>query len=191
MSVDAVQQKSKVPLSVASSVAELLLRDLRDGCERIEIAGSIRRRRENVGDIEIVAIPKFAFDLLGGRGYSELDGAIDRLMDISLIGIWLAPTKTGDRYKQFKLFYKGLDLCKLDLFIVSQETWGCQFAIRTGPASFSHRLVTPRRHGGLCPAHLRFKDGRLWHNEVALETPEEKDVFDFLGLPWCEPWQRT
>ncbi len=39
-------------------IAEKVKAQLAPHCERIEIAGSIRRKKPDVGDIEIVAIPK-------------------------------------------------------------------------------------------------------------------------------------
>lgn len=56
--------KNKLPyehmLSIALPVVELL----RPRCKRIEIAGSLRRRREEIGDIEIVAEPNdYVLDL--------------------------------------------------------------------------------------------------------------------------------
>jgi len=48
----------RVPLADARVIAESLMAALGPGCERIEIAGSIRRGRPDVGDIELVAIPR-------------------------------------------------------------------------------------------------------------------------------------
>ena len=44
----------EVAIEIAEKVKALLL----PHCERIEIAGSVRRKKPNVKDIEIVAIPK-------------------------------------------------------------------------------------------------------------------------------------
>jgi len=46
-------------LEKAKAIAEELKELLAPACERIRIAGSIRRRKPDVGDIEILAIPKF------------------------------------------------------------------------------------------------------------------------------------
>lgn len=62
------------PMSLreALGLARILADDLRPHCSRIEIAGSIRRGKAWVNDIEIVAIPKqvpvaAAEDLFGGE----------------------------------------------------------------------------------------------------------------------------
>lgn len=46
------------PLAHAEQVALELVAVLEDTCDRIEVAGSIRRRKSDVGDIEILAISK-------------------------------------------------------------------------------------------------------------------------------------
>lgn len=45
-------------LDYAKQIAEALIEELRPYCERISIAGSIRRGKQEVKDIEIVAVPK-------------------------------------------------------------------------------------------------------------------------------------
>lgn len=51
--------EGKLLLPVAQSWAEALVAHLRPHCTRIHIAGSIRRQKEWVKDIEIVCIPKY------------------------------------------------------------------------------------------------------------------------------------
>ena len=96
--------------------------------------------------------------------------------------------KNGPRYKQIQL-PEGINL---DLFIVQPPAqWGVIYLIRTGSAEFSHRFVTPRKHGGLLPSHLCVKDGAIWSNNHIIETPQERDVFDLAGVPWIEPEKRV
>ena len=49
-----------MPLAFATTLAKKLVDELAPYCQRIEIAGSVRRQSAEVGDIELVAIPKFA-----------------------------------------------------------------------------------------------------------------------------------
>jgi DNA polymerase/3'-5' exonuclease PolX len=153
---------------------------LRDYCERIEIAGSLRRMKPTIGDIEIVCIPKIVqgLDLFGGPGERI------NLLEEQTRGYHIL--KGGPKYKQIQL--KSI---KLDLFIATPETWGMIYVIRTGCADFTHWLVTPRQKGGALPSNMRAADGRLWMGNTALDTPEERDVFDTLRLEWIEPEQRT
>lgn len=174
----------KIPLARAQKLSDAVRRELEPACVRIEVAGSIRRRRPEVGDIEIVAIPKRSpslFDDAGGYSYLE------ELLDILVGTDRLVRLKSGDKYKQFHL--PKADCC-LDLFLCSADTWGVIFTIRTGPADFSRRLVTQRCKGGLLPSDLCVRDGRIWRGQAALETPEERRVFDVAEIKWLEPWER-
>ena len=108
-------------------------------CERIEIAGSIRRRKPECGDIELVAIPKIepVVDLLGET--------VDQrsLLDQVLLDRYTV-LKGKDKYKQVLV-----DDVPVDIFIQPDPaTWGVNFAIRTGSADFAKWLVTSRFDGG-------------------------------------------
>ena len=64
--------KSKFPLPLAEVTGQSLIRLLADSCDRIEIAGSVRRQVFEVGDIELLCIPKAgAVDLFGEPVASE------------------------------------------------------------------------------------------------------------------------
>lgn len=174
--------KQKIPLHEAEQIAQRVIAVLAPYCERIEIAGSIRRRKPEVGDIEIVAIPKIITDLFGQPiEEHELD-----TFDFSSIGTL---EMGGHKYKKIAL----TEGPQLDLFIVTPPAqWGVQFLIRTGPAEYSHAFVTPKIHGGMLPSPMRVKDGAIWMNDLTpLETPEESDVYNLLGLPYVEPWERA
>ena len=57
-----------MPLAEARAFAEEIVLDLRPFCDRIEIAGSIRRGEPHVGDVDLVVIPRSEhrqFDLFG------------------------------------------------------------------------------------------------------------------------------
>lgn len=173
----------RIPRSEAMPAAQKIVDLLFTLCERIEIAGSLRRGKTDVGDIEIVCIPKLVtwVNLLG----EEVNRREPDDLTARMIVNDYHPTKNGDHFKQF-----DIGLCNLDLFITTPECWGVIFTIRTGSADFSHRLVTTRQQGGLLPSNMRVKDGRLWLGDVQLDTPEEGDFFRYCGLKWIDPKDR-
>jgi DNA polymerase/3'-5' exonuclease PolX len=172
------------------TVAEGILKWLRPACVRIEIAGSVRRQKPAVGDIEIVAIPRYdeERDLLGEvfARRSQLDDALGQMM---AAGIIRPGERNGERFKQFWVLENNLPL---DLFVTDPDRWGLIYIIRTGSADFSHWLVTGQQWGGALPENHQVRDGRLWRvgQDEPLDTPEERDVFVALGLEWVEPWER-
>lgn len=56
----------RIALASAERIATNLLRGMAPACERIEIAGSIRRNRALVKDIELVVIPRWAERVVEG-----------------------------------------------------------------------------------------------------------------------------
>lgn len=163
-----------------------------DVTERIAIAGSIRRGKAQVGDIEIVCQPRFEgkVSLLAGR------------LNILLLKQTLAERKNknghriawGARY--VAAWFEGV---ALDVFIVQPDRqWGPTMVIRTGPGDANAALVTEYGRvnqefmvSGVCPAGMRFAEGAVWRGTQKLDTPEEWDVFAALGLPWLPPQMRT
>jgi len=179
--------KLSIHLSDAQQIAEQVKAELAPACQRVEIAGSIRRQKETVGDIEIVCIPVPVLDMFGEpAGDTELDYLLHRL--VNLVNRQLEPpTKNGTRYKQFELTnYHGL---KLDLFIANPDNWGIIYAIRTGSAEFARKLVTQRNRGGLLPSDCRVAGGYIWRGEEQLQTPSEREVLEMCG-GWVEPVDR-
>lgn len=193
---------ARIPLAEATEMANAIVTMLRSCCERIEIAGSIRRKCDTVGDIEIVCVPKIE------PGQPDMFG--DATSDSNLLDIEIATLlgcagaiahrldkngrrSCGPRYK--RLTYNGFPL---DLFsVLPPAQWGVIMAIRTGPAEFSKRLVTAQPFGWM-PVTNRVRDGVLWRVDPAdvsaflnvIDTPEEKDFFAAIGLDWIAPEDR-
>jgi DNA polymerase/3'-5' exonuclease PolX len=171
---------TKQPYADVLPVAQRIVEALRPYTERIEIAGSLRRGRPLVSDIEIVALPRLHRNLLG----EPIDGeAKQREKKATRLDDYLADrqvelVKNGAYYKQF--LYRRFTV---DLFLpASAAHWGSIFTIRTGSADFSHWLVdAPAQAAG-----VKFRDGLLWRifgNEI-IPTQEERDVFEALRLPF-------
>jgi len=153
-------------------------------CERVEIAGSIRRNKLEVKDIEIVAKPiiEYGYDLFGNQisWKSKMDDF--QFDDLGKI------IKNGNKFKQIEL-HQGI---KLDLFIVLPPAqWGVQMIIRTGPAEFSRWVVTQRYKGGALPDNFYVKDGCAYYwNGRGISMDGENEFFNLLGLEYIEPENR-
>lgn len=188
--------KTRIPRQHALEVAHEAIALLAPACERIEIAGSLRRGRPDVGDVELVAVPKThaePADLFGERT-REVDELHDLAAQLLAAGTLAhrpdarSRIAFGGRFK--RLTFRGV---ALDLFAVREPavSWGVIFLLRTGPAAFSKRLVTPRYYAGALPLGYRVKDGALWNGGELVPTPEEADYFAALQAPYLRPEQRT
>jgi len=158
-------------LTEAIPIANKLKSLLEPYCERIEIAGSIRREKEIVKDVELVLIPKNANKLFNVLGLHLLKtiGSIRYL-------------KNGDKYKQF--FYLGI---KIDLFVACPDNWGYIFAIRTGSAEYSHNTLAV----GWVKKGFKGEDGFLTKNGAVVPVKEEIDLFNLIGVEYVSPKERN
>ena len=206
----------RLPLAWAQSVAEMVRLILAPFCERIEVAGSVRREAPMVGDIELVAIPKLRqqaltlFDDMGGLLVDALAEELDRLVSAGEIAKGRrsnGQTCWGDRRRLVAWPLRGGMSVAVDLWCAQSAgpvrwalpaAWGWQMVHRTGPADWAHQLVTRQSRGGLCPDDCELKDGALWRyvpngvtsRRTFVPTPEEADLLRELGLPYLEPTSR-
>lgn len=184
--------KTKMPLEAASLIAQAFIHHMSPHAERIEVAGSIRRRKEMVGDVEIVMIPKLhqELDIFGeptGKKKDSIDKGIQSYIDCETpIGGSPALVKLNDGSKYIKLHEQVVDV-QIDLFIVRPPAqWGPIISIRTGSAGFSKQLVIALRKNG-----LRCEDGRvLDENDNQIDCPEEINFFRAAGRKMIAPWLR-
>lgn len=108
------------PLAEALGIASSIVAELKPYCKRIEIAGSIRRQRPTIGDIEIVCLPA-PYDALP-LFRSGISSVVEQWRPVK----GLLPC----RYTQ-RLHPSGM---KVDLFMPDPAGFGLQLAIRTGSA---------------------------------------------------------
>lgn len=189
----------------ALTVAETLRDMFAGACERIEIAGSIRRRKDLVKDIELVAVPKWHEQEHSGvqLGLGETVAPTERV-NVLVVAIGavqehgavrvikpgtqdIEPGELRNDAKYIRLWLPRYEL-KVDVFVCTPETWGLNFFIRTGSWEFSQAMLARWKSltGGRSEgAQLRWPDGRIE------PTPEELDVFNACRVLWVEPHLRT
>lgn len=163
----------------AISIAEDVKSKLQPYCERIQIAGSIRRECATVGDIEIVCIPK---TVMTGLFYDEIERDPGFVRQVRKWRRVKGDPGTG-KYTQRIIEPSGI---KLDLFMATRENWGLILAIRTGSAEFSSKRLARR----WVQLGYHSKDGMLQKDGVDIPVRNEQDLFDKLGIEWVEPRER-
>lgn len=177
-----------ISLRAARAVASEMIEALRPYCERIAVAGSIRRGRDWVNDIEIVAIPKSTVkqpdkDLFGeplGKPKVVRDPGFIMVVD-SLAEVIVKGNPQTGRYIQFVT----TDGTKVDLFTATPKTWGYIQLIRTGSADFSRAVALRWSQLG-----YNGVDGALTRFGKPVPVPEEADLFTLLGMRVPPPHAR-
>lgn len=173
----------------AEAIAANLQKTLAPCCERIAVAGSVRRQRYIVKDIELVAIPRHVPDLLGGPGQSLLDAQLEELQARRVLIL----DKNGPHYKKLQLLDGQVDV---DLFLCTPENWGWILFLRTGPTDYVHAAVTPRDvvgssgRPGMLPPGYHSSGGYLYHFDRKLDVPDEEAVFRILNIDPITPARR-
>lgn len=208
--MSATAEIERLPRAEALDLASQAMRALSRYCERLELAGSLRRRTQTVGDIELVAVPKKERVQVGL--FEDDVQEISRLDEV--IRAYLGTPRTrwalrldragrganGPKYK--RLTFDGFGL---DLFVCTPPAqWGVIFAIRTGPWLFSKQLVSHRNvriddprgiqrpRWGILPDDMKVEHGALWRGgqSTPIPTPEEVHFFEAIGATYREPWER-
>lgn len=183
--------KERVALAQALAVAEDVVGRIAWACEQVEIAGSIRRGQEMVGDVEIVYVPTYGQRAAGFWDMEQVDLVADMVEKMVAGGVLRRDDEVrrwGDRYKRAVHCESGM---VVELFRAEAENWGLQLALRTGPSGFNKLLVRKPWYGGAMPLGIKMEGGFLWGREGRLDTPTEEAFFEALCVPCWEPGERS
>ena len=192
-----------MPLERAQKLADRFVELVGGHCERIDIAGSVRRKKDFVGDIEIVCFPKVwgIPNLLGEPVDHRVAGFIGTIQQKFKV---MKGNLMEGRY--VALTDRQTETVKIDLFMPTWEDYYRQFAIRTGSADFSGKVIAHTWvEKGWCGTEngLRLqaectKKGDSWELKDSVKKPflppvweSEKDFFKWLNIPWVDPVKRV
>jgi DNA polymerase/3'-5' exonuclease PolX len=191
------KDKPKFAREAALAIAGDLMDQLRPHCEKIEVWGSILRGRPMVGDIEIGYIPRFAeepIDLFDMGQVNQTDKVLDQLLAAGVIGKRRNAkglVKWGDKNKLAVHWASGIPV---DFFSTSAECWVNYRVCRTGPAESNARIAMAAQERGwkwnpYGPGFSRVPEGQALAAVHVCQT--ERDVFEFVGLPYLPPEARA
>ncbi|MFE6689157.1 DNA polymerase/3'-5' exonuclease PolX [Streptomyces sp. NPDC057743] len=157
----------RILLNAAMDVAEQITGELSRiaGCERCAYAGSLRRMRETIGDIDI---------LVAAERSAPFMTALAQLPSTAEV-IAHGEKKTSVRTT------KGL---QVDLRVLPPASWGAGLQYFTGSKAHNIRTRAIAVRNG-----LKLSEYGLFDSETGeLVTSEtEEDIYARLGLPWIAP----
>lgn len=171
--------RSRFKISEADQLIQPLLEYLRelDGIEQIEVAGSYRRRRETVGDIDLLVIAKEASSVM------EHFVAYPKLAHVEM---------AGDTRGRIAL-QSGLEV---DLRILPRRSYGAALVYFTGSKDHNIRLrkraierqLRLSEYGVFREQDEPAKDVERdpWAGEM-VAGGEESEVYGVVDLPWIAP----
>ena len=149
----------------AKVIASAVVKSLEPFCERVQVAGSIRRQRPFVNDIDLVVIP---------YNRSGLDMALMRMGNYKMSGKKIARVE--------------MDSIPLDIYFATPETFATLLLIRTGSVENNIRLASlaKRRDWRLAASG----DGLFNEKDERIAGDTEESIFKALGLPYQRPEER-
>ncbi len=181
-------------------VAEHIVGALRPVCHRIEIAGSIRRKKEMVGDIEILYIPLFTeipdpSDLFkkAKLRVNAADLVIEQLMQRGSLAKRPKTDGTFTWGEQNKLAIACKTGIPVDLFSANTRNWFNLLVCRTGGKNNNIAIAAAakEKHYQWNPYGSGFT--RKWASDSEqqfVRIDSEEEVFRFVGLPYRKPEER-
>ncbi len=153
------------PLGEVLPLAEDLVNFLKKNAplERISLAGSIRRRKETVKDIDVLVTSERPLEV------AEVFVRYPLVEEVLLKG----ETKTSVRIRP------GI---QVDLRVVEPECWGAALAYFTGSKAHNIRI----RELGL-ERGLKINEYGIFKGKERVGGGEEEEVFEAVGLCWIPP----
>lgn len=166
-----------------------------DLCDRVVVVGSVRRRRPEVNDIDIVAIPEYS----DYRIPDPFNGTV-KTMRLNPEETWkknfpevlmkgplkLLGHQFGQELLRFSFRHNSL---QVDIYRARPETWGIILLVRTGSKEHNVKLCRLARSKGLklsASQGLISQDG---FGQVRASKTEE-EIFAALGIPFVNPEDR-
>jgi len=180
------------PYTLAHHVATAIVEHLRPVCQRIEIAGSLRRRRDLVHDIDLVLISRTERVQAPQRGlFAETDTVEQRAFDRVLTDLQdagrIGDLALSDKIIRFTATKSGIPI---DLYLAKEATWATILLIRTGSKEHNiHLCKLARQRGMILKADgTGLVDQRT--GKAAGAFREEAHLFRLLGLRNIHPESR-
>lgn len=154
-------------LEVSDDV-EALLKKLRtvEGVERCEVAGSYRRQKETVGDIDALVVTKQP------KRVSDAIASLPFVRDV---------VAHGEKKLSFDL-KSGI---RVDIRFVLRDQWGAALLYFTG--SKEHNIALRKR---AIQRDWKLNEYGLFEGEKVIASREEEDIYRALGLTYLDPVER-
>ncbi|MCH8120939.1 MAG: DNA polymerase/3'-5' exonuclease PolX [Planctomycetes bacterium] len=165
----------RIRLDQALEAAEMvtyLLREL-SGTQRIQTAGSLRRRAETIGDVDIL--------VAAGKSKRASERIIEGFTNAEFVEEVLASGST----KGSAIIQTESSPVQVDVRVVPRESFGAAAQYFTGSKEHNVRL----REIAI-KANLKLNEYGLFKAERKVAGPVEEEIYQKLGLDYIEPLLR-
>ena len=168
---DTAKINAELDLTEAQRIAAPIKTTVEPLCKLIEVAGSIRRQKPTVHDIDFVVVAKSDAD------WQKINEKLKQLKS--------NPNCSGNSV--IKAFVPCQDgLFQVDFYRAQPSTFGIHLLVRTGSAEHNMWLAGYAISKGM---RIRYSEG-LIKDGVAVAGETEQGVFEALGLSYPLPSER-
>ena len=196
--------KPRFPRATALAVTRELLARIDGTTDRLLVAGSLRRRKPEVGDVEFVIIPRVEErpdpgDLFGAKRPFDLAAcAIEEMLRDGTLRPRPKCDETLTWGEQIKLATHVAIGLGIDFFLTDPARFWNLVVCRTGPKELNIEICNRARTMGW--QWKPYGEGFLRESPIhatPARPPEirtmhsEEEVFRFVGLPYLQPADRT
>ena len=163
--------QERIPVCDAAAAADAVIDYLKEsaGIGRIAAAGSLRRLKETVGDIDILASGKNGAAII--RRLAAFPKVVRVLAEGETKGSVVIKTGGGER--------------QIDLRIVADAEYGAALLYFTGSKAHNIKLRGMAKDRG-----LKISEYGIFKGSKRIAGREEADVYEVLGMPWIPPEMR-
>lgn len=188
----------RYPLAEAVPIAQKFEKFLEPHCSRIIIAGSIRRRRSYVKDIEILLVSRDGTQVDPTDMFKHevkrpaADIALDALLTLGVITKRLNKDGHEAWGAENKLAVHAKSGMPVDFFSTTEPRWWNALVVRTGPAKSNKEVASAAiRMGWSWHAYGEgFTRGDGISSIDRHRVTDEADCFHFVGLQCLKPEKR-
>ena len=157
--------RDKIPLGFALQIANFIIdslkRNLKDVITNISYAGSTRRMKETVGDIDILVTVK-------NKKFGDKVNEEFKNLEIVKEVLWEGPTRTSILTK---------DGVQVDLRIIEKKSWGAALQYFTG--SKAHNIALRK----IClEKGYKLNEYGLYKDDKLVASENEEEIYLTLGL---------
>jgi DNA polymerase (family 10) len=162
------QSQERISISEALDIVEEMIAHLKKSplVGRLSPAGSLRRMKETVGDIDILATGKSGVQIV--NHFTKFPGVSRVLAAGETKGSVMISTPEGER--------------QVDLRIVDESSFGAALQYFTGSKAHNIKLRSMAREKG-----LKISEYGVFQSEKKIAGYNEKEVYITLGLPLIPP----
>lgn len=202
-------EKPKFPRELGIEVARELLAVIAPLCEpdRVKVCGSLRRRKAEVGDVEIVFVPRMQ-TLAAARMnlFNEVEkpalvmpatcALLDDLVARGVLEIRRKRDGSQNSWGKWNRFAVHVESgVPVDFFGCMELSWWNTVVCRTGGARSNTAICMAAQakgwHWEPSPEAAGFQRRRGLASPEIHAVTSEREVFDFAGVEYREPWERA